>query len=476
MRTLVWFRSQDLRLGDHEPLRDALKQGEAVLLFVLDPISFAPERARQRPHRMQYLLESLAALAGDVAHRGGRLLLVAGTSAEVVPRLVRQWRIDRVVAHRGTEPAGRERDRRIAAAMDIPLVLYEGETLVPPGTLRTGAGTPYSVFTPFSKAFQRAVRVGEAIPAPRSLPPVPRDVRGTFAQVPTLEDLGLAANPSLIRGGEKAARARLRSFCAGPLLKYNDARDRLDLPGTSRLSADITFGVLSIRTVWNAVQTALGRAAGGNRFPGELIWREFAYGNLWDRPDLLQEPFRPQWRGFPWTSDRRLWSAWTEGRTGYPVVDAAARQLLREGFVHNRARMISASFLAKHLLIPYGHGENHYLKYLVDGDLAQNNAGWQWSAGCGCDAQPYFRIFNPVTQGRRYDPQGDYVRRLVPELADLPARHIHAPWLAPASVLAAAGVKLGRTYPQPVVDHARARTLFLETAKAYLRESRGKAK
>jgi deoxyribodipyrimidine photo-lyase len=481
---LVWFRGKDLRLSDHEPLRDALKQGEAVLLFVLDPYFFAPERARQLPHRMQYLLESLATLDQDIARRGGRLLVVAGRSVEVVPLLARRWRIDRVVAHRWSEPFGRERDRRIAAAMDIPLVLYEGETLVPPGTLRTGTGIPYSVYTPFSTAFRRAALIGPDLSAPRGLPPLPEDIQGDirgnfaqpFAEIPTLEDLGILANPSLIRGGEKAARERLRAFCAGPLFTYNETRDRMDLPGTSRLSADIKFGVLSIRTVWNAVQTALGRAAGGNRFPGELIWREFAYSNLWDRPALLEGPFRPQWRDFPWAFDRRLWSAWTAGKTGYPVVDAAARQLLQEGFVHNRARMISASFLTKHLLIPYGHGEAHYLKYLVDGDWAQNNAGWQWSAGCGCDAQPYFRIFDPVAQGRRYDPQGDYVRRFVPELADMPARHVHAPWLAPAAVLATAGVRLGRTYPQPVVDHAQARARFLETAKVFLRDSRGKAK
>ena len=474
MRTLVWFRGKDLRLADHAPLRDALAAGEAVLLFVLDPFFFAPERARDLPHRMQFLLESLRELERAIARKGGRLVVVPGRSVELVPQLARRWRIDRVVAHRWVEPFGRERDRRIAEALDVPLDLYEGETLLPPGTLRTRGGRPYSVFTPFWQSFLRTARIGGAIPAPGSLPPLPKDVRSETVPVPAPEDLGLTGNPRLVPGGEKAAGERLRAFCCGPLPDYNEDRDRMDRPGTSRLSADIKFGVLSIRTVWNTVQAALGPAGGGNRFPTELVWREFTHSTLWDRPELLAEPFRQDWRDFPWGHDQELGKAWETGRTGYPVVDAAARQLLQEGFVHNRARMVSASFLTKHLLIHYRYGEAHYLKHLVDGDWAQNNAGWQWSAGCGCDAQPYFRVFNPVSQGRRYDPQGDYVRTYVPELAGVPARYIHAPWEAPGAVLEAAGVTLGKTYPRPVVDHAEARSLFLETAKTHLRQTRRK--
>ena len=243
----------------------------------------------------------------------------------------------------------------------------------------------------------------------------------------------------------------------------------MDLAGTSRLSADLKFGTISARQVWTAIGNALGETAAAHSFLNELVWREFTHSTLWDRPELLEQPFRPAFAGFPWRDDEARWQDWVVGKTGYPVVDAASRQLLGEGFVHNRARMISASFLTKHLLIDYRRGEAHYMKYLTDGDWAQNNAGWQWSAGCGCDAQPYFRIFNPVLQGEKFDPQGDYVRRWVPELARLPARHIHRPWQAPDAVLRAAGVELGATYPRPVVEHHFARERFLALAARHLK-------
>jgi deoxyribodipyrimidine photo-lyase len=221
--------------------------------------------------------------------------------------------------------------------------------------------------------------------------------------------------------------------------------------------------------VWTAVERAPDQGAGARSFLNELVWREFAHHTLWDRPELLERPFRPAFQGFPWRRDERSWRAWAGGRTGYPVVDAAARQLLEEGFVPNRARMIAASFLAKHLLVDFRRGEAHYLRYLADADPASNDLGWQWSAGCGCDAQPWFRIFNPVAQGERFDPGGAYVRRWVPQLAGMPARWIHRPWEAPADALAAAGVRLGVDYPRPIVDHALARARFLEVAARHLR-------
>ncbi|HRG96823.1 MAG TPA: deoxyribodipyrimidine photo-lyase [Polyangiaceae bacterium] len=474
MRTLVWFRGKDLRVSDHAPLSRAAAAGEVVPLFVLDPYFFAPERARELPHRMLFLLESLASLAQNLEHAGSRLLLVEGRSDEVVPRLARELAVDRVVAQAWTEPLGRARDRRVRARLTVPLELMDGELLAPHGAVRTGQGGPFSVFTPFARAFRRDVTVGPCLPAPRKLPPLPEAARTVVTRaLPTPAELGLTENPRLLRGGERAARARLDAFVATRLGAYATARDRLGVEGTSRLSQDLKFGVLSPRTVWNAVVAAAAASParlseGTDKLTNELLWREFTHHVADARPEVLTEPFKPAFRRFPWRDDEAAWAAWRAGRTGYPVVDAAARELLATGFVHNRARMITASFLTKHLLISYTRGEAHYLRYLTDGDWIQNNAGWQWSAGCGCDAQPYFRVFNPITQGQKFDPDGAYVGRWLPELGRLDAKYIHAPWLAPALTLRAAGITLGETYPLPVVDHATARARFLATAKAAL--------
>lgn len=456
MRTLVWFRGKDLRLADHAPLADAVASGgEVICAFVLDPYFFAPARARELPHRMQFLLESIDALARDMERRGSRLLLVEGKSVDVVPRLARAWRIDRVVAQRWTEPFGRERDARIARALHVPFDLFEGETLAPHGTVRNAEGRPFSVFSAFARRFRATLRVEPSRPAPRRLPPPPRGVRGAVARLPSLSQLGIATNPNLPSGGEAAARRRLARFLRTHAARYDVQRDRLDLDATSRLSVDLKFGTLSPRTVWSAAHRALARAhpRAWRRFSDELLWREFAYAVLWHDPALLERPHRAEFESFPWEYDEAAWRAWCDGRTGYPVVDAAARQLLAEGFVHNRARMVAASFLTKDLRIDYRRGEAHYLKYLVDGDWASNNFGWQWTTGCGFDAAPTFRVFNPTAQGKRFDPTGAYVRKWVPELASLPDAWVHEPWRAEAPV----------DYPAPIVNHDEERTRYLAT-------------
>ena len=469
MRTIVWFRDKDLRVSDHAPLRDAAGAGDVIPLFVLDPGVLAPAGAPERPHGLQFQLDSLQELEASLAQRGSRLVAVSGESVEVVFRLARRWKADRVVAYRRVEPFAREQDRRLGGALGGRLGLYEGETLLKPGTLRTGEGKPYSVFTRFARAFWRTASVGEPLSPPRRLRPLPDGVDTGATPIPPCEALGIDRNPAVLAGGERAARLRLRRFLTGAAAAYAERRDRLDLDGTSRLSADLSHGTLSVRRVWTDVESALGGTGPAQSFLNELLWREFSHSTLWDRPELLEKPFRAAFAGFPWRDDEALWQAWVLGRTGYPVVDASARQLLGEGFVHNRARMISASFLTKHLLIDYRRGEAHYMKYLTDGDLAQNNAGWQWSAGCGCDAQPYFRVFNPVTQGERFDPEGNYVRRWVPELARMPARFVHRPWEAPKPVLREAGVRLCDDYPPPVVDHRAARVRFLALAARHLK-------
>jgi deoxyribodipyrimidine photo-lyase len=465
VRTLVWFRGKDLRLTDHAPLRAAMATGEVLPVFVLDPFFFSPERAQLLPNRIQFLLESLTALGRNLEACGSRLLIESGRSVEVIPELARRWRVDRVVAQRWVEPFARHRDREVARLLPVPFELFEGETLLPPGTLRSGTGTPYAVFTRFAQAFSRTAKLGAPLARPKQVPaPAVPDADGRTA-IPSLEALGIERNPRILPGGERAGQARLKAFLGGGGPSYDTARDRMDQAGTSRLSADLKFGTLSVRWVWQAAERALGTSAAGTTFLNELLWREFAHHTLWDRPELLRQPFRKDFRGFPWLSGTTDWDAWVNGTTGYPVVDAAQRQLLAEGFVHNRARMITASFLTKHLLIDYRRGEAHFMRYLTDGDWASNNAGWQWSSGTGCDAQPYFRVFNPTLQGQRFDPNGDYVKTWVPELRHVPAKWIHAPWDAPAGTHV--------NYPKPIVDHAFARERYLALAKQHLALSEG---
>lgn len=436
MRTLVWFRGKDLRLADHAPLRAAIDAGEVACLFVLDPHFFAPSRAAELPHRMQVLLESIASLADAIERRGSRLFLVEGKSTLVVPELVSEWRVNRVVAHAWTEPFGRARDERVARALRVPLELFEGETLATHGTIRNASGAPFSVFGAFARAFHASVRVDPPLAAPRTIPPPPPGVRAATRALPTLAELGLAKNARLAPGGEAAGGDRLARFLADRAAHYDRDRDRLDLDATSRISIDLKFGTLSPRTVWTAAERALARAhpRAWRSFSSELLWREFAYATLWDHPHLLERPRRTLPRK-P-VRDEAGWRAWCEGRTGFPVVDAAARQLLAEGFVHNRARMIAASFLTKDLGIDFRGGEAHYLKWLADGDWAQNDFNWQWVAGCGLDAAPFFRVFNPTEQAKKFDPTGAYVRRWVPEM-DTPA------------------------YPKPILDHREARARYL---------------
>ena len=466
MRKIVWFRGKDLRLTDHPAVYSAGPM--ALFVFVVDPYFFNAERAEKMPHRLQYMLDALAVLEREIARRGSRLWFIRGRSVDVIPRLAHAAEASEVLAMRWTEPFGRERDRQVAEQLQVPLVLHEGETLLPPGSIRSLGGRPYSVYSHFRRRFLDRYSHEPTLPAPSFLDRSPLPEGFDVTRCPTLSDFGLTANGMLQPGGEPHARQRLDLFLDQMVQQYGTGRNDLGRERTSRLSADIKFGTLSIREIWNRVRTCDAPHEDKSTFLSELVWREFNYTTLWDHPEILRRPFKPTWNDFPWRWDPDSWRAWMTGTTGYPVVDAAARQLLQTGFVHNRARMISASFLTKHLQIDFRRGESHYLRWLVDGDWAQNTMGWQWAAGCGADAQPWFRIFNPITQGRKFDPDGSYVRRWVPELEGLETRYIHAPWEAPPEALEWAGVKLGETYPHPVVDHATARKDFLATAKAYL--------
>jgi deoxyribodipyrimidine photo-lyase len=359
--------------------------------------------------------------------------------------------------------------------LEVPLELVEGETLMRPGSLRSSSGRPYVTYTPFAQAFRQQLELSAPEPCPRNVRAIAIPKSLESARIPDLEDLGLTPNPRVQVGGRRAALLRLSKFIEQKLADYPSARDVMARAATSHLSADLKFGTLSPREILHAVrdsrwskQSDESGAPPARKFENELFWREFSHSTLWDFPDLLESPHKKEFCQVPWRDDPTELSAFKEGRTGYPIVDAAARQLLEEGYVENRARMIAASFLSKHLMLPYFQGEAHYLKYLVDGDWAQNNFGWQWSAGCGVGAQPYFRMMNPMTQARKFDPDGDYVRRYVPELSDLPTSALFEPWETPPLELARSGVLLGKTYPRPIVCHKKARQRYLATMKKAL--------
>jgi deoxyribodipyrimidine photo-lyase len=464
---LLWLR-RDLRLHDHPALAATLGSAARVVpVFVLDPRLL--DGPRSSANRTWFLLESLRELAGELAARGAPLIVRSGRPEDVIPALAAEAGASEVFATRDVSPFARARDREVGEALAVAgrrLHLERGLLVAEPEEVHTADGRPLTVFTPFSRRWA-AVQRRAPLPAPGAIPSLPA---GSVASE------GLPASPVptadvalLPRPGEAAARERLaRWIAAAALPAYADGRNRLDVEGTSRLSADLKMGTLSPLEVLLAAE---GPGDGRRVFVSELCWREFYAHVLWHFPHVVRGAYRPAYDAVPWAADSSGLAAWREGRTGYPVVDAAMRQLAASGWMHNRARMIAASFLAKDLLVDWRRGESHFMTHLVDGDVASNNGGWQWTAGTGTDAAPYFRVFNPVSQGRRFDPDGVYVRRWVPELAGIPDAYVHEPWTAPAEVQAAAGCVIGCDYPAPIVDHAFARERAL-AAYAAVKDAR----
>lgn len=452
----IWWIRRDLRLEDNQALQLALQGSADGLLpvFILDPALLSVPA----PNRQAFLWQGLRALDEQLHQRGSRLIVRQGQPLQVLSELCAETGAGQIVAEEDYTPYARRRDARVATALS--LTLTGGLTVHHPAQVCKADGAPYTVFTPFSKAWKALPRPGGVFPAPQRLPALPD---GIFScPLPDVQPPSHFPRPA----GEQAAQRCLADFLAGPIFEYADGRNRLDLDGTSTLSPYLRFGMLSARwavlAAWQAMEQGAGR--GAEVWLNELIWREFYQSILYHFPHVLQQAFNPALRVLPWRDDADDLRAWQAGRTGYPVVDACMRQLLGMGWMHNRGRMIVASFLVKDLLIDWRLGERWFMQWLVDGDPAANNGGWQWTAGVGTDAAPYFRIFNPVLQSQKFDPQGDFIRRWLPELAGVPAAFLHTPWLMPPEVQQACGVRIGRDYPSPLVEHAAAR---LRTLSAY---------
>lgn len=476
MSTLVWFRN-DLRVGDNPALQRAAAAGAPIAgLYIREPADRGPRllggAANWKLHG------ALEALAADLTALNAPLLLMSGAARDVVPQVAASVRADAVFWNRRYEPAAAAVDRDVKSALKgrgVHVESFGGGALVEPFEVKTAAGGAYKVFTPFCKAARaRAVDL-----TPLSRPrPFPRWAsRPNFGEAldgwklrPTAPDWagGLKAT---WRHGETAALQRLDAFIAGGFNGYRDGRNFPATPHVSALSPHLRFGEIGPRQARQAAWTAAAQGAGGRdadfeAFERELYWRDFSTNLLFHADDLANANHQAKFDEFPWRDDSAGLKAWREGRTGYPIVDAGMRQLWRTGWMHNRVRMIAASFLTKHLMIDWRQGERWFWDTLVDADAASNPANWQWVAGSGADAAPYFRIFNPMTQGQKLDPDGAYVRRWAPELSGLPDKHIHAPWAADAAALRSAGVALGQEYPAPIVDHKAARERALSAFKA----------
>lgn len=467
--TIVWFR-QDLRLQDNPALLAAVSRGAVLPVYILDDAGEG--RWASGGASRWWLHHSLAALDATLHARGSGLRLMRGESGAVLRELAGRVGADAVYWNRRYEPAAIARDAAIKAglgAAGVEAKSFAGSVLFEPHTVANKTGGPFQVFTPFWRHCL-TLEVAEPVKLPAGAIAGPAETPGAL----TLAEFGLrptipwdAAFRTAWDPGEAGAMKRLKQFLAGAVERYADERNRPDRDGTSALSPHLHFGEISPRQIWSAVR-ALGRGTGvfppsrgAQVFLSEVGWREFAYHLLYHFPHTPEAPLREEFARFPWRSDAAQRRAWQRGQTGFPIVDAGMRQLWATGWMHNRVRMIVASFLVKHLRLPWQDGAAWFWDTLVDADLAANTLGWQWTAGCGADAAPYFRIFNPILQGAKFDPNGDYVRRWVPELAKVPAEFIHAPWEAPPLELSAAGVVLGRNYPEPIVDHGEARAAAL---------------
>jgi deoxyribodipyrimidine photo-lyase len=476
--SIVWFRN-DLRVADNPALSAAIALGVPVLCVYI----WAPGEEGDWPPGAAsrwWVHHSLLSLDAELRRRGSRLTILRGSSKQILTQLAAEINATTVFWNKRYEPASLQRDREVAAALEskgVHATPLASALLFNPDEVKNSEGKPYKVFTQFWRRCLSGAAPADPLKAPATIPPYTRRLQSL-----TVEDLKLLPAIRWTETMEKTwspgcqtATAQLKSFLKNALRDYARSRDIPSEPATSRLSPHLHFGEISARQVWHVTKEFEMRAAGAARgeesFLRELCWRDFAYYLLYHFPHTPLEPLRPEFKAFPWRKRANLLKAWQRGGTGYPLVDAGMRELWATGWMHNRVRMIVASFLIKDLLIDWQTGARWFWDTLVDADLANNTLGWQWVAGCGADAAPFFRIFNPVTQGEKFDPDAKYIRKWVPELSRLSNEHIQTPWLAPKDVLDKAGVKLAENYPRPIVDHAAARDLALD-AFAKIRRAR----
>lgn len=468
VKAIVWFQ-RDLRLRDHPALYTACAKGHSILpLYIFDE---RREGESMGAASRWWLHHSLLSLQKDMKRCGLSLVLKKGDPLEVLKAIVQKERVPNVFWNRIWEPKALKKEKEIQQELEklgCQCLISNGSCLFEPGTILNAQGAPYQVFTPFWKACLKE--------PPRRTPfPLPRKI---LAHPKMLSSLSLDALSLLPKKdwatsfsetwspGEKGAQHQLKRFLKYRVATYLKDRDFPGKEGTSRLSPYLHFGEISPFTLWHEVHE-VPKSPSRDTYLKELGWREFAYSFLHFFPKTPQSALQAGWDHFPWHKTSSLLKNWQKGQTGYPIVDAGMRQLWKTGWMHNRVRMIVGSFLVKDLFIRWQEGARWFWDTLVDADLANNTLGWQWVGGCGADAAPYFRVFNPTLQGEKFDPEGEYVRHFVPELSKIPAKWIHKPWIAPEEILKKAGVILGRTYPLPIVDHLQAKKAALDIYAKY---------
>jgi len=450
--TNIWWIRRDLRLTDNQALLRALEGSHQVIpLFILDPylLGISPERS-------SFLFACLRDLDKNLKMRGSRLIIREGSPVEVFSALNTECKFAGIFSQEDYSPYSIKRDNEI---IDLfPLKLVSGLTLFPPGAVKKSDGNPYQKFTPFRNAFIAIPRGILSIEIPKNLPPCPN--------IPS-KGIENRDKGSLLSVGETFAHKILQDFVRQDIYKYSYFRDRVDLDKTSHLSPYLKFGLLPINQAFQAALKAADRSQNSEErescqiWVDELVWREFYYQIMFHHPHVIRGSFHEEMSNFPWNDSDRDYASWKNGETGYPIVDAGMRQLNQLGWMHNRTRMITASFLVKDLLINWQKGEGYFRKKLIDYDPASNNGGWQWVAGSGTDSVPYFRIFNPILQGKRFDPEGEYIKKYIPELANVPNHYIHSPWEMPIDIQEKSHCEIGKDYPNPIIDHnyAKQRTL-----------------